>query len=681
MSPRPAADPAAPRVVEVSRRGRFWIGEPLFEPGPQLALRRGGRDAGEGRLALVRPDGDGARVLRSLGRPNRARDVVEALLAERGGERGFPAALEAEASAAAGDAVADPDARRDLTSLPTFTVDPASARDFDDAVSARREADGVRLWIHIADVSRHVRPGGGLEAEALRRGTSVYVPGAVEPMLPAALADEACSLAPGVPRLAVTAEIELSDTGEARRAAFYRTVIRSDARLDYDHLDRIFAGREHPDEGVAEPLRLARRAAAALADRRPPASLTVDTAEPEFAFDGPHVAGARSLRQTEAHRLIEHLMILANEQVADLLERRGIPTLYRVHELPDPDRIRLMAEQLESLGIPTPPVPDGLGPSDAGRLAGDASRLVDAEARRRGHGREAYTSLVLRSLKQAYYSDRNLGHAGLGSPAYAHFTSPIRRYPDLVAHRALLAAVGEGEERPDPARVAEAGPHCSAREREAIRTEREADDVCAAFLLERELREAGPESEFEGEVSGLVGAGAFVRFGGELADLYEGFLPARLIRGERFDLDRHGTALVGGRTGRAVRLGDPVTVRVGRIERARGRVDLMPAEDEGQGTGRGGGAGKRGDGDGAGRRSGAGKASGKDGRGGGADQKRRRKGGGAGKGGRRGGVGQKERPKGGGSGKGRGGTGQKERREGGGAGKGRRRRGRGGRRG
>ncbi len=206
------------------------------------------------------------------------------------------------------------------------------------------------------------------------------------------------------------------------------------------------------------------------------------------------------------------------------------------------------------------------------------SRLVAREAERRGHGRDAYTSLVLRSLKQAYYSDRNLGHAGLGSPAYAHFTSPIRRYPDLVAHRALLSAIGAGEAAPEPERGARTpagtAPSASAR-RCAI--ERDADRVCAAFLLGRELFESGWRRAFDGEVSGVIGAGSFVRFGGELGDVYEGLLPARLLRGERFDLNETETALVGRRTGRAVRLGDPIAVRVEAIDAPRGRVDLAPA--------------------------------------------------------------------------------------------------------
>lgn len=511
--------------------------------------------------------------------PKTARDAVEALLREDLGGRGFRASLELEAGRAAEVAESRSGPRRDLTGLPTFTVDPATARDFDDAVSARREGEAIRLWIHIADVAAHVPPGSPLDREARRRGNSTYAPGAVEPMLPHALSEEACSLAPGVERLAVTVEIELGPGGRPDSAAFYRSRIRSDARLDYDELDVVFSGRAEAPEAVAESLGVAREAAAALDDRRGTTSLDVESFEPEFRFDSRgHVVGARRVAQTESHRLIERLMILTNEQVAQLLERKRVPAIYRVHARPDPPRIERLIEQLHALEIPTPPLRGTPAPREAAELAAEASRLVTREAARRGHGRAAYTSLVLRSLKQAQYSERNSGHAGLGSAAYCHFTSPIRRYPDLIVHRALLTALGEGEPAPSAAEAREVAWHCSERERDSMRIERRADDICAAFLLERELRERGGETKFEGEVSGLIRAGAFVGFGGEPGDVYEGFLPARCLGGaERFELNETETALVGEESGRKLRLGDPISVQVSGVEAARGRADLEPA--------------------------------------------------------------------------------------------------------
>jgi ribonuclease R len=511
--------------------------------------------------------------------PRNAREAVERLLEERLGRRGFPAALETEATWAAEAAEASSARRRDLTSLDTFTVDPATARDFDDAISAQREGSGWRVWVHIADVAAHVKPDTRRDLEARARANSTYVPGAVEPMLPRALSEDACSLAPGVERLAVTAEIELGPDGAPSAASFYRSRIRSQARLDYDQLDRVFAGVAGPPAEVSEPLVAAREAAAALGERRAATGLDIESSEPEFRFDSDgEVSGARAVAQTESHRLIERLMILANEQVAQLLERKRVPAVYRVHAQPDPLRIERLLEQLHALGVPTPPLRGGLAPSQAGEVAAEASRLVVAEAARRGYGREAYTSLVLRSLKQASYSDRNSGHAGLGSSAYCHFTSPIRRYPDLLVHRALLATLGEGEEAPRAAEAREVAWHSSEQERESAKIERDGDDICAAYLLRRELAERGEESEFEGEVSGVIRAGAFVAFGGELGDAYEGFLPARTMGVERFELNQTETALVGRESKATLRLGDPISVRVADVAAERGRVDLELAD-------------------------------------------------------------------------------------------------------
>jgi ribonuclease R len=551
---------------------------------------RGRRPAGRGRGGRSRGRDSGGRgrgaaapgrgpVRRRDAAPASARDAVEALLRDQLGFRGFPVAIEEEAAAAADAVERHPGARRDLTALATFTVDPATARDFDDAVSAQREGDGARVWIHIADVAAHVQPGTRLDLEARRRGNSTYVPGTVEPMLPHALSSGACSLAPGVERLAVTTEIELGPDGRPRSTRFYRSRVSSDARLDYDQLDLIFAGRARAPEEVAEPLAAARDVARELGEHRGTSTLDVESFEPEFRFDAAgNVTGAHGVGQTESHRLIERLMILTNEQVAQELVRRRVPAIFRVHEKPDPPRIEHLLEQLAALGIPTPPLRQGLSPQMAAEVAAEASRLARREAARRGHGAEAYTSLVLRSLKQARYSERNSGHAGLGSGAYTHFTSPIRRYPDLVVHRALLALLGEGERAPRLAEAREIAADCSARERESAKIEHEGDDVCAAFLLERELGERGLDTVFEGEVSGVIRAGAFVAFAGELGDVYEGMLPARRLQGGRYELNQTETALVTHGSRATLRLGDPVKVRVCGVDAPRGRAELEPAD-------------------------------------------------------------------------------------------------------
>jgi ribonuclease R len=283
---------------------------------------------------------------------------------------------------------------------------------------------------------------------------------------------------------------------------------------------------------------------------------------------------AQSL-QTESHRLIEHLMIAANEQVAKHLADRGIPTLYRVHESPEAEAARRLVAQLDSLGVATPPVGDHVSSDEAAEIIAECSRRVDEHVRRQeGRGRVGLTFLVLRALKQAHYSPRNLGHAGLGLEHYCHFTSPIRRYPDLVCHRALLSSLNAGEKAPDRARVEDAATWTSARERDAMTIERDADRVARCFLLERELFESRADTVFRGEVTGVIGAGAFVRFG----EGHEGLVPVRRLRGDWWDLNEEGTILHGSRTGGLLRIGDPVDVRVERIDAPRGRVDLVPAE-------------------------------------------------------------------------------------------------------
>ena len=532
-----------------------------------------------------------------------ARDLIEGLLLDRGCSREFEQAVEREARAAAEKTIQATAGRRDLTGLPTFTIDPESARDFDDAISAECLGDdsthpATRVWVHIADVSAYVHEGSLVDLEARRRGTSVYVPGAVEPMLPEALSNDACSLVPGVERAAVTVELKLHGA-KVVKAAFYRSLIRSDERLSYEQVDEIFAGREQANDPWAEPLKAARKVAAALEDDRRKGhsgALTLDSSEPEFIFDeAGHVDEVLVRVQTESHRLIEHLMIAANEAVARLLSERGTPCLYRVHDRPEPERVKRLVDQLSSLKIPTPPLPKNMSPSQAAELMGEISRRVEAHVSRASGptgGREALTSLLLRTLQQAAYSPKNSGHAGLGTAYYCHFTSPIRRYPDLVCHRALLSVVGGGERAPRAADMGELAEWTSDRERAAMKIERDADDVARCFALERALYEDGWDQVFAGEVVGLIVAGAFISFGAKaergaqgrdvVSPDYRGMLPVRRMRGEGggrewWELNEQGTILHGESPGSTLRLGDPIEVRVARVDVARGRVDLIPA--------------------------------------------------------------------------------------------------------
>ncbi|HEY2005414.1 MAG TPA: RNB domain-containing ribonuclease [Solirubrobacteraceae bacterium] len=590
MSPGAArAEPRAGALVAVLRRkGKFMVAEPFFEPGTQIVVSRDHK-AAVGDLVVVSAGGPGRRggsrravISRRLGKPDVARDVIRGFMLARGLRGVFDPAAENEARRAAESGPlgeAEPAGRRDLRELATFTIDPVTARDYDDAISAETRPDGGwRVWVHIADVSAFVRPRSALDREAYERSTSVYVPGAVEPMLPGSLSNGVCSLVAGEDRLTVTVEMMVGARGRVETASMYRSVIRSDERLDYDRVDRIFAGAEPLAEPWGEPLRAARAVSAAIGEARSGQSAVVlESAEPEFSFDRQgHVREERLVAQTESHRVIERLMIAANEAVAAFLDERKIPCLFRVHERPEPSSVLRLVDQLVSLGVPTPPVPrEQMAPQEAADLVGEISVMVADWVRRSGHGARALNSLVLRSLKQAYYDHRNLGHAGLASPRYCHFTSPIRRYPDLICHRALLSAVA-GESRPDPAFVTGAGPWTSSRERSAMVIERDADDIVRCFLLESELYGNGDRSaEFSGEVVGLIGAGAFVAFGEGLK--YQGMLPVRRLRGDWWELNEEGTILVGTRNGGTIRLGDPIQVRVGQIDAARGRVDLLPA--------------------------------------------------------------------------------------------------------
>jgi ribonuclease R len=560
-----------PVVCEVLRRGRLLVAEPFFEQAAPLTLgRKGAVAASEGELVAVRPLGGGrAQLLEVLGRPADLAAVLHGLAVERGAARPWPDAVEQELAGLPSDPL-EPEAERvDLRDRLVFTIDPETARDFDDAIGVEREPGGLRVFVHIADVARFVTPGAALDAEATRRGTSAYLPGRVEPMLPGRLSNGLCSLQPGLDRYAVT--IEIAPDGELRA---YRSLIRSRHRLTYDQVERILAGDEHAPAPLEQALRLADGHARALREARfARGAARIETGEPVFSFAEGRVTDARIEAESPSHALVEEFMLLANTRVAELLAAARAPTLYRVHAAPQGASIERLAERLAALDVPTPPMPPLEAPSAA---AAYAARLADAVSRycaASGRGTVAFPGMVLRALERARYDARNLGHSGLATSAYCHFTSPIRRYPDLVCHRALLGHLGLAEmPATDPVELGELAVHCSQTEREADLLERRGDDICLAWLLEHVLHDRGWDASFAGEVVGLIEAGAFVRFG----DVFEGMLPVRVVGPEWFDLDRLEVALVGRSSGRRLRLGDAVDVRVSGIDRVRGRVDLRP---------------------------------------------------------------------------------------------------------
>jgi ribonuclease R len=551
-------------VAELARRGKLLVGDPFFEGGvPVVVDRKGAGEASVGDLLVLRLGRGRARVERVLGPSAHIEAVLDGLLWHEGVRREPPPLPEEPHDR-------EPE-RVDLRGLLAFTIDPEEAKDFDDALSFRTEGDGVRAWVHIADVSRYVPAGSPLDRDAAERAFSVYVPGRVEPMLPERLSADLCSLRPHQDRDCVTVEVPFDGNLAPGEPVFYRSVIRSHERLTYSHAEALLAGSERGGDELTEALRLAERVALELRRRRyDRGALKIETGEIEFSFDG---AGGvdRAWVETEphAHALVEELMILANEAVAGLLAGRRREALYRVHERPDPPSVELLLAKLAALEVPTPPAPERLTPAEAARLAARVSARVAEYTGQSGRGEEAFPALVLRSLKQARYDRRNLGHSGLASRAYCHFTSPIRRYPDLVVHRALLRELGLAEDSlPDD--LDQLADWTSLRERDAAQIEYRADELCLAWLLERRLFDAGWDAVFEGEIVGVIGSGIFVRFDG----VFEGYVPARRLPGDYFELDPLGTSLVGRRSGRAFRLGDGVAVRVERIDKTSGRVSL-----------------------------------------------------------------------------------------------------------
>jgi ribonuclease R len=616
--PEPSADRdrARPLPYRVARWGKFWSLEPLFADARSYLVAKGGTPPRLDDLVLAMPvHGDRRRIVEVLGAADDLTAVLRALLSANGVRQGFSDAVLEEATAVRAREARRDTGRRDLTALPTFTIDPDTARDFDDAVSVAREGDGYRAHVHIADVSYYVDDDGDIEREARRRTSSLYLPLFAEPMLPATLSSDLCSLVPRQPRKCVTVELAFDAAGRRAAVQFYRSLISSDHRLTYGFADTVIgpaagdlvaagpqAGspadpkaaavaaappavppRAVPDEtteagpALRGQLLLAAELAGVLRRRRlVRGALTIGSFEPEYAFDhAGALSGAAARPETPSHALVEEFMLAANEAVAEYLLRKKARTLFRVHEPPEPTSVNELLDALEELGVPIPGFP--AGPAvPAAQLAeafGRLSRTVAETSARERRGQLSWSTLILRSLKQARYAPVNLGHFGLASPAYLHFTSPIRRYPDLVTHRSLLFHLGDDGGEQGEAELAAAAEDCSTQERDFSRIELTGDDVALCFLLDRRLQAEGWEQVFGGEIVGLVGGGLFVRF----ADVFEGFLSSRRLGGERFEVSEHETALVGEATRIRYRLGDAIDVKVERVDRLSGKVDLAPA--------------------------------------------------------------------------------------------------------
>ncbi|HTK31419.1 MAG TPA: VacB/RNase II family 3'-5' exoribonuclease [Candidatus Saccharimonadaceae bacterium] len=488
-------------------------------------------------------------VLGAEDRPEWDDDTVSSQFRLR---RRFPQAADDEAAKFGEPGPRERHGRVDLRELLVFTIDPEDARDHDDALSlAKLDGGRFEVGIHIADVSHYVTPDSALDREALARGTSCYLPGGVVPMLPERLSSDLCSLREGRDRLALTVMVELDAEGRLHGYRMAETVIRSRHRLHYGEVQDALDGRSpraEPLQGVLETLRdLAR---ATRARRRAAGALELDVPEVKAWVDEHGVPVKIERRQhLESHDLIEEFMLLANRCVGEEGARRRSGVLYRVHEPPSPTKLSDLDLMLKTLGLPR------LGtPSDPARALQALLAVPLDDAHRRLLHR-----LVLRSLARARYLERDFGHFGLAAHAYCHFTSPIRRYPDLHNHRRVREWV---QRRPDAAwdetTLAELALACSGTEQNATDAEREGLRVKALRHLEGRLGEVG-----SGTITGLIPQGFFV----ELHDVpVEGFVRVSRDLDDHFVLDSSGIRLVGRRTRRRFTLGDDVRVTVARVD-------------------------------------------------------------------------------------------------------------------
>ena len=449
------------------------------------------------------------------------------------------------------------DGREDWRELPLVTIDPPDAKDHDDAVHAQADPDpnnkgGHIVNVAIADVAFYVRPGSALDRDALTRGNSVYFPDRVVPMLPERISNDLCSLVPGAPRGALAVRMVIAPDGRKRSHSFHRILMRSAAKLNYAQAQAAIDGRPDDTTGplldpILRPLYDAYAVVKRARDERDPLDLDIPERKILLKGDGT-VDRVVVPERLDAHRLIEEFMILANVAAAEMLERKTLPLIYRVHDEPTIEKVHNLQEFLKTLDLPF---------AKSGALRPALFNRVLAQVR--GHDSEPLVNeVVLRSQAQAEYSAENYGHFGLNLRRYAHFTSPIRRYADLIVHRALVRGLGLGAgalpETETPESLSEVAAQISVTERRAMKAEREtADRLIAHFLADR------IGATFQGRVSGVTRAGLFVKLSDTGAD---GLIPIRTLGTEYFNYDETRHALVGTRSGAMHRLGDVVDVRL-----------------------------------------------------------------------------------------------------------------------
>lgn len=560
----------------VMQRGKTIFVRPASKKYPDLIIpknrtldaRSGDRVAvkvmfrGDGRLSA-----QGA-ITQIFGRNGTMEASIAAILHENGITVPFPDEVLRQADAC-GDTVDPAEAARrmDLREKLIFTIDGDDARDFDDAVSLEPMENGhMLLGVHIADVSHYVTPGSPLDDEAYRRGTSVYYPGHVVPMLPVALSNGICSLNPDVDRLAFSAFLEVDKDGRCHKSQFAKTVIRSKARMTYRKMNEIFDGNEERRAEYAFLTETADRMHAlsqAMRRRRMErGALDLDLPEAEILTDESGEPVEVSFRaRGDAEKMIEEFMLAANEAVAAYMTHRNNPTVYRVHESPDPEKLRVFAQFARPFGYRV----DASKPNDTAQLQAVLDGAKDDPRQR------ALPTLLLRSLARARYDAECLGHYGLQAKEYLHFTSPIRRYPDLVAHRMLFKAIsGQQYTKSDWVFCEEAASQSTTREFAADTAERDIDKLYLAAYMEQFIGQ-----DFDGEVSGVTSFGLFV----SLKNAVEGLIRVEDLPGDDYEFDDQKMMLISRRSRVRYTMGTPMRVRLTAASRVTGLIDFIPAPE------------------------------------------------------------------------------------------------------
>ena len=560
----------------VMQRGKTVFVRPASKKYPDLIIPKNRTlDAHSGDRVAVKVmfRGDGrlsaqGAITQIFGRNGTMEASIAAILHENGITVPFPDEVLRQADAC-GDTVDPAEAARrmDLREKLIFTIDGDDARDFDDAVSLEPMENGhMLLGVHIADVSHYVTPGSPLDDEAYRRGTSVYYPGHVVPMLPVALSNGICSLNPDVDRLAFSAFLEVDKDGRCHKSQFAKTVIRSKARMTYRKMNEIFDGNEERRAEYAFLTETADRMHAlsqAMRHRRMErGALDLDLPEAEILTDESGEPVEVSFRaRGDAEKMIEEFMLAANEAVAAYMTHRNNPTVYRVHESPDPEKLRVFAQFARPFGYRV----DASKPSDTAQLQAVLDGAKDDPRQR------ALPTLLLRSLARARYDAECLGHYGLQAKEYLHFTSPIRRYPDLVAHRMLFKAIsGQQYTKSDWVFCEEAASQSTTREFAADTAERDIDKLYLAAYMEQFIGQ-----DFDGEVSGVTSFGLFV----SLTNAVEGLIRVEDLPGDDYEFDDQKMMLIGRRSRVRYTMGTPMRVRLTAASRVTGLIDFIPAPE------------------------------------------------------------------------------------------------------